>query len=190
MAGTFELKKTSAGKFHFVLKAGNNEVILSSESYESKAAATKGIASIKANAAEDARYERKTSKKGQPYFVLKAANGEIIGTSEMYTAEAGRDNGIASVKANGPTGETKDLTKAAAKPKTKAAAPKAEAAAKPKAEAKAKPKPKVAAKPKSPAPKVKAKAKAAAKPKVKVKAKAAKKSAPKATTPKAPKTTV
>jgi uncharacterized protein YegP (UPF0339 family) len=52
MAGKFELKSTSNGKFHFVLKAGNGEVIAQSEVYESKASAKNGIESVKKNAAD------------------------------------------------------------------------------------------------------------------------------------------
>jgi len=122
MAGIFELKKTAAGKFHFVLKAANGEVILSSQSYRARPSAEEGIASVRTNAPDDARFERKTSKKGEPYFVLKAANGEIIGQSEMYTAEASRENGIASVKQNAPDAKLKDITET--KPATKKAAPK------------------------------------------------------------------
>jgi uncharacterized protein YegP (UPF0339 family) len=51
MAAKFELKKTASGKFHFNLKAGNNEIIASSEMYESKAAAKNGIESVRSNAA-------------------------------------------------------------------------------------------------------------------------------------------
>jgi len=51
---------------------------------------------------DDARYERKTASNGQFMFNLKAGNHEIIGTSEPYKAEAGRENGIASVKQNAP----------------------------------------------------------------------------------------
>lgn len=42
MAGWFELNKSSENQFRFVLKAGNGEIILTSELYTSKAAAEKG----------------------------------------------------------------------------------------------------------------------------------------------------
>jgi uncharacterized protein YegP (UPF0339 family) len=51
MAAKFVVKKTSNGQFRFNLKAGNGEVIATSESYTTKAAALKGIESVKANAA-------------------------------------------------------------------------------------------------------------------------------------------
>ena len=175
MAGQFELKKTAAGKFLFNLKAGNGEVILTSESYEAKPSAENGIASVKANAPDDAKFERKTSKKKQPYFVLKAANGQVVGTSEMYSSTAAMENGIASVKKNAPTAKTKDVTEA---PAAKAA-PKAKAAAKAKAAPKASPTPKAKA---APAAKSKAapKAKAAAKAKAKAAPKPAAAPKPKA----------
>ena len=90
------------GQFHLNLKAGNGQIILSSEMYSSRSAAENGIASVQKNAGDDARYERKESSNGKPYFTLKAGNGEVIGRSEMYESEAARDNGIESVKSNGP----------------------------------------------------------------------------------------
>jgi uncharacterized protein YegP (UPF0339 family) len=52
MAGTFELKKAASGQFHFNLKAGNGEIIATSEMYESKASAENGIESVRKNAAD------------------------------------------------------------------------------------------------------------------------------------------
>ncbi len=110
MAGWYELNKNDKGQFAFVLKAGNGEVILRSETYEAKASAENGIASVQKNSADDERYARETAKNGKPYFNLKAGNHQIIGTSQMYEAESGRDNGIASVKTNGKTTTVKDHT--------------------------------------------------------------------------------
>ena len=110
MAGKFELKTSANGKFHFNLKAGNGQIILSSEMYETRAAAENGIESVKKNGGDEARYERKTSDKGDPYFVLKASNGQEIGRSEMYTSESALENGIASVKTNAPDATIADAT--------------------------------------------------------------------------------
>jgi len=52
MAATFEIKKTATGQFHFNLKAGNGEIIATSEMYESKASAKNGIESVKKNASD------------------------------------------------------------------------------------------------------------------------------------------
>lgn len=102
MAGKFELNTSSNGKFFFNLKASNGQTILSSEMYETKSAAQNGIESVKKNAADDARYDRRTASNGDPYFVLKASNGQEIGRSEMYKSAAAMENGIESVKKNGP----------------------------------------------------------------------------------------
>jgi uncharacterized protein YegP (UPF0339 family) len=110
MAGKFDLKKSPSGKYMFNLKAGNGQILLTSEFYESKAAAENGIASVKKNAADDGRYERKESKKGEAYFALKAANGQIIGKSEIYSSKAAMVNGIESVKSSIRSARTDDAT--------------------------------------------------------------------------------
>jgi uncharacterized protein len=111
MAAAYDLKHGANGeKYRFNLKAGNGEVVLVSETYESKESALKGIESVKENARHDERFERKSSKRSEPYFVLKAANGQIIGVSEMYSSEAACENGIASVKKNGPLAQLHDHT--------------------------------------------------------------------------------
>lgn len=105
--GTFVLKTGKNGEFYFNLKAGNGQVILSSEGYSSEAARQNGIASVRQNAVIDERYDRKTASNGKPYFSLKAGNGQIIGNSELYESEAARENGITSVKKNAPDAEVK-----------------------------------------------------------------------------------
>jgi hypothetical protein len=110
MAGKFELKKATNGQFYFNLKAGNGEIILSSELYEARAGAENGIESVRKNASLDERYELKTSAKGDPYFVLKAGNGQVIGKSEMYSSESAAKNGIDSVQRNASDARVEDLT--------------------------------------------------------------------------------
>lgn len=110
MAGWYELSKSRDGQFRFVLKAGNAEIILTSELYTTRASAQNGIASVQANSPDDARYELKEAANGKFHFNLKAANHQVIGTSQMYASEATRATGIASVKNNGPTTTIKDLT--------------------------------------------------------------------------------
>lgn len=110
MAGKFELKIAKSGQFHFNLLAGNGQIIMQSEMYESKTSALNGITSIQKNAADEGRYDRLVSKANKPYFVLKAANHQVIGQSQQYESEAGRENGIESVKKNAPEAEVIDLT--------------------------------------------------------------------------------
>ncbi|MDP3519137.1 MAG: YegP family protein [Hydrogenophaga sp.] len=109
MAGWYEISKNDKGRYHFVLKAGNAQTVLSSEQYESQASALNGIASVQKNAPADDRYELKTAADGRFFFNLKAANHQVIGSSQMYASEATRNAGINSVKANGATTDVRGM---------------------------------------------------------------------------------
>lgn len=108
MAGWYELSNSSDGQFRFVLKAGTGETLLTSELYKSRSSAENGIASVQANSLLDERYERKTASNGKPFFNLKSANHQVIGTSQIYATEASRESDIASVKAEGSSKTVKD----------------------------------------------------------------------------------
>jgi uncharacterized protein len=109
MAGWYELSKSSDGQYRFVLKAGNAETILTSELYKEKKSAENGIASVQKNCGSDDRYELKTSADNKYFFNLKAANHQIIGSSQRYASESSRGAGVESVKNNGVTETIKDL---------------------------------------------------------------------------------
>lgn len=104
--GKFSIKTGKNGDLYFNLKAVNGQIILSSEGYSSKATCENGIESVKKNSTDDKRFERNESKNGQFYFNLKSTNGQVIGTSEMYTTKASMENGIASVGTNAPDAPT------------------------------------------------------------------------------------
>ena len=97
MAGKFEIFSDKGGEYRFRLKASNGQVVLSSESYKSKASAIKGAESVQSNGGDEANFERSTTSGEKFRFVLKAANRQVIGTSQSYASEAARDQGIASV---------------------------------------------------------------------------------------------
>ncbi len=103
--GKFEIKSSGSDKWMFNLKAGNGQVILTSQSYSTKAGCNNGIESVRKNSQDDARFDRKTAKDGSPFFTLNATNGQIIGKSEMYNSTAAMENGIASVAKNAPDAE-------------------------------------------------------------------------------------
>ena len=86
MAGEFELKVAKNGQFMFNLKASNGQVILTSELYKQKSCAENGIESVRKNADREGAFKTKTNSKGEPYFILKATNGQEIGRSE-YCSE-------------------------------------------------------------------------------------------------------
>lgn len=97
-AARFESFKGLDGKSYFHLKANNGEIVLQSQGYTSKASATAGIASVKANGTQAARYELRSAADGKSYFVLKAANGAVIGFSETYASASNTQRGIATVQ--------------------------------------------------------------------------------------------
>lgn len=110
MSGKFQLKPAGYGEYMFNLKAPNGETILTSERYTSEAGAVRGIQSVKVNSLVSSHFENRSSVRSEPYFVLKAANGEIIGTSEMYSSPTARDNGIAAVKEYAPNASIEGLS--------------------------------------------------------------------------------
>lgn len=103
-------KSGKNGEHYFHLKAPNHEIILQSEGYQSKAGAENGIQSVREHSPQERYYYRETSIRGEPYFILKASNGQTIGKSEMYSSAQARDNGISSVKTNGHSAPVVDLT--------------------------------------------------------------------------------
>ena len=116
--GKFVIKQTATG-YKFDLKAGNGEVIATSEIYTTEAACIKGLESVKAccvgevedqtvepiEAKKHPKFELYTDKSGEFRFRLKAKNGQIIATSESYKTKASCENGIESVKKNAPEAE-------------------------------------------------------------------------------------
>lgn len=110
MSGRFVMK-ASDDQYLFNLKAGNNEVILTSERYTAKASALNGIEAVRTNALVDARYQRRESTSGEAYFVLRGGNNEVLGTSEMYSSRSAREGGIQAVKAAAPDAGVDDLTR-------------------------------------------------------------------------------
>ena len=114
--GTFAVTTGKTG-IKFDLKAGNGEVIASSEVYSSAAACRKGIESVRRNAVEakledqtvedfakvtHPKFELYVDKAGEFRFRLKAKNGETIAVSEGYKSKASCLNGIESVRKNAP----------------------------------------------------------------------------------------
>lgn len=108
----FEVYKSGKkDEFRFRLKADNGQTILSSEGYNTKAACMNGIESVKKNSADAKRINKTVTPTGMFRFALTAANNQIIGTSQNYKSESGRNNGIESVKRNAGKAEIKEVLK-------------------------------------------------------------------------------
>lgn len=110
MSGSYILKRSTDQKYYFNLAADNNEKVLTSETYNVKQSALDGISSVRINSPLDTRFIRKTSSRGLNFFVLTAANGEPIGTSEEYSSAQAMEDSILVVIRIGPLATLKDLT--------------------------------------------------------------------------------
>lgn len=89
------------GLFEYRLKAKNGEILIRSlRYYETKESCEEAIEMVKKYSQKDKMYLRLYSSTGNPYFILKAPNGDIIGKSQDYMTFAARENGISSVKKN------------------------------------------------------------------------------------------
>jgi hypothetical protein len=108
--GKFIITKRLNGEFQFNLKSNNGLVILASEGYTSKTNCENGIESVKRFSQDDSNFERKVSKDRKIYFNLKATNGQVIGTSQMYGSDFACDKGISSVKKNAANSTIEDKT--------------------------------------------------------------------------------
>jgi uncharacterized protein YegP (UPF0339 family) len=106
----FQVFQGGNNQYYFRLRARNGQIILASQGYTAKQSCFNGIESVKANAPNPSRFDRRNASNGQYYFVLQAANHQIIGMSELYTTAAARDNGIESVMANAPNAPVEGLT--------------------------------------------------------------------------------
>lgn len=102
MPGKFQLKTARNGQVYFNLMAANGQVILTSETYTSLRGARNGIESVRRNAADENRYEKKTQRNGKFFFVLKSGNQQVIGKSQAYETEAACKAGIRSVMKTAP----------------------------------------------------------------------------------------
>ena len=113
--GKYVIKGTKNGGYKFDLKAGNGQVIATSQVYKALATCKNGIASVMANAPDaviedqtvegfekqkNPKFEIYADKAGEFRFRLKAKNGQIIAVGEGYKQMKSCQNGIASIRKN------------------------------------------------------------------------------------------
>lgn len=108
----FEPFQGKDGKYYFRLRAGNGEIILSSQGYATLPGCRKGIRSVRSNAGLPERYQRRTTRAGEPYFVLLAGNNQVIGRSESYSSEEACEAGIKAVQSNAAKARVWELAEA------------------------------------------------------------------------------
>jgi uncharacterized protein YegP (UPF0339 family) len=95
----FETFQGIDGHYYFSMTAGNGQNVLRSQGYTTLASAQNGIASVVANGNDKRQFDVAQATNGDWYFVLRAANNEIIGTSELYASKSNADRGARTVRA-------------------------------------------------------------------------------------------
>ena len=106
----FQIKKLTNNHFRFFVKAGNGQIILTSELYSSLGNCLDAIESLRKNVVDKDLYEFKKSLNLKHYFIVRDEDGVAIGSSELYESSSGRDIGISLLKANVPLADIEDLT--------------------------------------------------------------------------------
>jgi uncharacterized protein len=101
--GKYEVSGGRGGGYYFNLKATNGQVILTSLMFPTMEECRSAIESVRLVSTVDAMFERKISSNEKPFFNLIAADGKVLGKSELYESDASMEKGIASVMKNGPT---------------------------------------------------------------------------------------
>ena len=102
MNGKYTVNRVGTSEYHWSLTARNAQTVLSSRIYAAKTGLETGIEACRTNSADEARYERMAANDTRYYFVLRTADGEIIGTSETYHSARAREQAIALCKETGP----------------------------------------------------------------------------------------
>ena len=97
-AGTFVLRYHRSTHYFFVLRAPDEATLLIGKGYATRLEALHAIDTLRLVAARDDQYQRLTSATGRPYFTLRAANEEVLATSETYSTQALREEAIEAVK--------------------------------------------------------------------------------------------
>lgn len=95
--GHFILNQKDRGIFSFSLLSDNNSVLLESESYDSKDAAENGIESMRTIASFSSRFNQMRTEDNHHYFLLMAANDQIMGKSKLYDSIEAMEVGIEEV---------------------------------------------------------------------------------------------
>lgn len=106
--GKFIVSTRTNGEFMFDLYADNHQVILTSQGYTTKANCMNGIESVRNNAQEDSRFKHEVAKDGRFYFNLTSGNGQVVGTSQMYTTQDACMKGTQSVMNNAPSASVEE----------------------------------------------------------------------------------
>lgn len=93
----FDIFQGADDRYYFNLRAANGEIVLASQGYAAEASAFNGTFSVADNGLDADNYEIAESADGGYYFNLKASNGRVIATSEVYASRYNAERAVDSI---------------------------------------------------------------------------------------------
>jgi hypothetical protein len=93
----FEVRPVVAGGYRFDVYGKDGASVLSSETYTSEAAAYNGALAVQQAGRARASYVVRETAAGEHYFVLRAANGETVGTSRLHATQQAAEEAVAQL---------------------------------------------------------------------------------------------
>lgn len=110
MHSKFDIFTGKNRQFYFHFKSSNGDIILASEAYTTKESCKNAVEAVKKYAIEDKFYDKKVTCNDKYMFNLKAASGEVIGSSQIYSSIEARQKDIDSLKRGVPAAIIHDLS--------------------------------------------------------------------------------
>lgn len=93
-----EIEKTKDNEYYFRLTSESGQVLLKSVRFNDRKEVEEIFRDLNNIQNKQYAFERKTNHNGKFLFNLKAENGQLIGSSQLYSSEAGMENGIKNLK--------------------------------------------------------------------------------------------
>ena len=93
-----EIKQQNDNTYQFELKTSTGQLLLSSIPFPNEEVTKKKVEELHPLMSKQTSFERRTDHSGKFHFNLKDANGSVIGNSQLYSSEAGMENGIKNLR--------------------------------------------------------------------------------------------
>jgi uncharacterized protein len=88
MSAAFITYRNRKGRYFFVLRSSNDEILLSSYTYLYRIACMQAIGKVRQASIHKQNYQEGTATNGEYFFVLREADGELLATSEFFATTA------------------------------------------------------------------------------------------------------
>jgi len=93
----FEVFQGEDRQYYFHLRAGNGEIVLTSEGYTTKQSAISGVASVQSNGASASSFQTYQAANGQYGIKLQAKNHATIAQGELYVSQSNATRAVSTI---------------------------------------------------------------------------------------------